>query len=248
MPKIRQRVGKEIFNIMNKFPFLALVAIMLIISFGSCETRLQSLEITPSSKTMYVGETVEVCAYNHDGAIQWTSTNSFVAADIFEGSIANPTQIKAKHIGTTTIQAEVLYGVNKGLIGFCEITVVPKYNYYNEPIFAWGKSKSYIKSKLGVPDYQEPNIIAYVVNQTRNIFMYYMFTNDKLTSVVVMADSNKTDNVYNFIEERYQPYTGEYNGYWGDALEIEDAQILVDVELDIVGGGYHTITYMENYF
>ena len=231
---------------MNKIYFY-LIVLICTTTISSCETRLQSLEITPSSKTMYVGETVEVCAYNHDGAIQWTSTNSFVAADIFEGSIANPTEIKAKHIGTTTIQAEVLYGVNKGLIGFCEITVVPKYNYYNEPIFAWGKSKSYIKSKLGVPDYQEPNIIAYMVNQTLNIAMYYIFTNDKLSSIIVMADSEKTGGIMNFIEERYQSYGEEHDNLRGDALTIEEAQVLVDVEFDIVGCGYHTITYMANY-
>ena len=232
---------------MKKILFFALPAIMLIISFGSCETRLQSLEITPSSKTMYVGESIEICAYNHDGAIRWTSTNSFVASDIFEGSIANPTEIKAKHIGTTTIKAEVMYGVNKGLIGLCEITVIPKYNFYNDPIFAWGKSKSYLKSQLGTPDYQETNIIAYVVNQTRNIFMYYVFTNDKLTSVIVMADSNKTDGIYNFIEERYESY-GEEHGYLlGDALKIEDAKVLVDVQFDFVDSGYHTITYTPNF-
>ena len=232
---------------MKKILFFALPAIMLIISFGSCETRLHSLEITPSSKTMYVGESIEICAYNHDGAIRWTSTNSFVASDIFEGSIANPTEIKAKHIGTTTIKAEVMYGVNKGLIGFCEINVIPKYNFYNDPIFAWGKSKTYLKSQLGTPDYQETNIIAYVVNQSRNIFMYYIFTNDKLTSVIVKADSNKTNQITNFIEERYQHYTGEYNDYWGNALEIEDAQILVEVEVDFINSGYHTITYTPNF-
>lgn len=232
---------------MKKNFIIALLAIMFISSFGSCETRLQTLEITPSSKTMYAGETVECWAYNHEGSIKWTSTNSFVATDVFEGSIANPTEFKAKHVGTTTIYAEVMSGVNKGLIGLCEITVIPKYNFYNDPIFAWGKSKSYLKSQLGTPDYQETNIIAYVVNQTRNIFMYYVFTNDKLTSVIVMADSKKTDGMYNFIEERYESY-GEEHGYLlGDALKIEDAKVLVDVQIDFVDSGYHTITYTPNF-
>lgn len=156
------------------------------------------------------------------GAKTITSMNEFVAY------ITGNNEVTAFHVGETTLTVN-----DKKKI---QLTVVPVYNLYDDPITKWGCDQSYVKSnqKQGTLTKSDTNSLAYSdAGKSKGIL--YSFENGKLTSVGAVVSTTYTTEYANYLAERFFmiPYEHNNETYFVGIDGLEKAQANTVVILQV---------------
>lgn len=152
------------------------------------------------SYTMMAGDTdmipFELKGYD-ESDIEWDSEDEFVATTTSNG------RIKALHVGTTNISAELPDG---GGSGICELTVEGQYNLYGEVFLTFGASPAKVKGWEKRELISDDGEVVFYEDPSRNVeYIGYLFENRKLTGCGVTLSSSVSDgDVDEFLSERYE--------------------------------------------
>lgn len=130
------------------------------------------------------GATTEVFKY--------TSNNDNIA------SVSSTGLITGNRVGKTIIR--VAYNNYKDS---CNVSIMPLYNTFVEPITEFGISKSYLKSKEKRILYTESATIAIYKGSREEKYVSYFFENDKLTSSAAILSSSYSSAIGSYMAERY---------------------------------------------
>lgn len=197
--------------------------------FGSCskdDDKGKSINVSPSTVTLYSGDTQQLVA---DGEVtSWKSDNEYVAFTENDGIV------EAFHIGTAHIVAN---GPNGN--GECVVTVKPKYSFKYEPFLNFGASMSEVKKAVKYEVYkEETDEITFADVNSKFLWSYHFNKNGKLMSIAMIGSlTSYPSYMSDYLKERYEIYTynkdekGNYSFYYGDAIELDEAKMIVDYSL-----------------
>jgi len=193
---------------------LIILSLMLTsLAFVSCGSDKED-EPNYTNQTMQVGNTYTIPGKD----LGWTSDNELIA------SVANGI-VTAEHVGETTVR--------NGSKSF-KVTVTPKYNTFKEPYMNFGASMSSVKSFMS----------GYTLNQEKSEtllydgrfpVMYYLYTFKNagmyLSSAIIKSSSVDTDEMVEFMKERYVFVTMDQSKYYFAFLS-PDKKMMVILQLD----------------
>jgi hypothetical protein len=162
--------------------------------------------------------------------VEWSSDNPFVA------TINNQGLVTAIHVGQTRVIAK-----SGNSSKMCNVIVSPQYSTFTEPLTEFGKNKAYIISKLGTPNTQSDNLIAYGAATDYQVTSY-TFENDKLTmcTVALRATDSRVTQLPLFFIERYEMKSSKINGMtaYYNASSESDASMYVLFDTQYSAGHY----------
>lgn len=180
---------------------LALIAALSFVFSGCSKDKDEVKSFTlEESYTMMAGDTdmipFELKGYE-ESDIEWDSEDEFVATTTSNG------RIKALHVGTTNISAELPDG---GGSGICELTVEGQYNLYGEVFLTFGASPAKVKGWEKRELISDDGEVIFYEDPSRNVeYIGYLFENRKLTGCGVTLSSSVSDeDVDEFLSERYE--------------------------------------------
>lgn len=230
---------------MNKFKYLTLVAVVFLtwscittpeptIISNTNDTEPEELILAPASDTLYRGETLKISVQNSTNNYYWTTSDAFVA----DVNINNGT-VTARHIGDTKIKAE-----STRKEGICNITVIPKYDLYEEPCTEWGATKDRVINLCGEPLLDLDSTILYF-DMTKSIIITYIFKDNGLLSGVLVSVGSANTSLGDYLLERYEYYRKE-GGYslYGNSMSITEASFIVALSTE--SSSSYQVVYMNN--
>lgn len=193
--------------------------------FGSCskDDDKKSLTVSPSSVTLYSGDTQQLVA--NGNVYSWKSDNEFVA------SANNDGKVEASHVGATKVSA-----VGENGIGSCLVTVKPKYTFNYEPYMKFGASKAEVKAAVKYDlNKDESDELTFIDNSAKLMWVYYFNKQGKLYQVALAGSVlSYPDYIVSYLLERYEVYTydeaanGDLTCFMGDANKMSNASIILD--------------------
>ena len=201
-----------------------------LISVTSCSKDDDDRPDIPKKISMTVGD---VYSFEYQG--DWASTKPFVATVDENGAVTAVRAGEAK-----------IYSAELGLK--CDVTVVPEYTLYDEPITEWGISKSDLIKKRGTPDAFLETSIAYQTNNDATTLEMYIFEDNTLSMAAVDVNTLYTEELLEHLSQRMLPAyydEEEYIIYFIDAETLEDAETVVLAQL-YEEDGYWLVAYMPN--
>ena len=171
--------------------------------------------------------------------VQWSIENEWVA------HVDNAGEVTSRHIGKTKIKA-----ISGGHVTECKCTVSPRFETYEEPCLAFGKSKEEIVRKMGSPSYQIPNgDETSIVYGEKNDYQItsYTFKNNKLSSVIVLLKSTdlRVMQISDFLYERYVlilELTTGTDAVFTNGYRLKDSSVMVIFNTK-PNAGHYTIAY-----
>jgi hypothetical protein len=207
------------------------------VSCGSDDDSPSTLSVNPSAVSLYYDDTQQLSA---TGATSWTTENEFVAKVDANGLVT------ANHIGSANIIAS-----NGDAMGKCTVTVKPKYNCYDTPLLNWGSSKNTISASETHTKESSTNSnnLVYVYNNgTTSVIVQYIFKDNSLYGVNVVATYLDYVSIGYYLLERYQPfYQDDGVFYFIDAMDTNTAQNIVSFRTYKISNDEVTlVTYMSN--
>lgn len=164
-----------------------------------------------------------------DGEVSsWKSDNEYVAFTENDGDV------EAFHVGTAHIVATGPNGK-----GECVVTVKAKYSFKYEPYLQFGASMDDVKKAVKYEVYkEEADEITFADADSKFLWSYHFNKNGKLMSIAMIGSlTSYPSYMTDYIHERYEAYTynkddkGNYSLYYGDAIELDDANVIVDYSL-----------------
>lgn len=170
--------------------FLVLLMVIPLVFACSSDDK-EGLSLSEDSVELYSGDTYQIDAMS-GGNI------SYVSEDEFVGSVSATGLITANKVGETRI------GVSDASSNaIFNLTTIPKYSTYPEPILDFGMSRSDLIKKLGQPDVSTDTGIAYTSTSNKYSAVMYGFENGKLSMVSVMVNISYHSELSSFLLERY---------------------------------------------
>ncbi len=227
---------------MKKFNLWGIILVYVMSStFMACggDDGNDSLIVNPGNISMYFEGTRQLSA---EGATSWFSEDEFVA------TVNNAGLVKGGHVGTTNVFAR-----NGSAMGKCIVTIIPKYNLYDNPILEWGASMNTIKSKE-THEYlssSSTNSLGYDYSKNgHTALLLYNFNNNQLESVGVIMKLSEYGNAGDHLLERYQPVAAEKTNYsilFIDAMTLDKAKNVIGLQTATISNSTVTmIMYMQN--
>lgn len=209
---------------MKKILFIALLSSIIC----GC-SKDEPLTLNTESITLYPGEMYELTA---NAAATFRSENPFVATLVGESSI------KAMHVGKTIIKVSSENGSKD-----CTVEVKSKINLYQDPVFAFGESQEYVKSKetRALVSSSSSSCIYRDTNPQRTVI--YNFDNDRLSSIGVTNPLSEASKLGDFLSEKYQLIKigeGDFAGYFVNG-ETDKWDVMAGVK---VTASYILVTYI----
>ncbi len=189
---------------------------------------------------LYAGDTATLDD-NGGKAVNYISDNEFVAA-------VDNDKVIARHIGSALLTTENrLYNT--------EVTVLPRYRFFQEPITAWGMDTTSLIDSIplksvaafGLDSAGVRTMIAYLRVPNLEATLYY-FEDNRLTltwSLIPQKDSILT-HMEDFLSERYEYMNSKIEStFWSDAMvhRYMDAYSPKDASIIV---GYHDMILDEN--
>ena len=198
----------------------------------------KTISIIPSSVNLYYEETQQLSA---SGATSWSSENDFVAEVDSKGLVT------ANHVGSTNILAS-----NGNVKGKCTVTVKPKYNCYDTPLLNWGASKNAIsaaETHTKGSSSSSNHLYYQYTNGTTVAVVQYVFENNALKGINVIAPSSDYASIGLHLLERYQPIgkDDDSNFYFIDSMDLKLARNVLSLSLTTISSSNYTlVTYIKN--
>ncbi|MCR5513488.1 MAG: Ig-like domain-containing protein [Prevotella sp.] len=197
-----------------------------------------TLSVNPSSVSLYYEGTQQLSA---SGVTSWSSENEFVAKVDAKGLVT------ANHVGSTNILAS-----NGNAMGRCAVTVKPKYNCYDTPLLNWGASASAIsaaETHTASSSSSSTSLGYGYTNGSVTSVVLYMFENNALKSVGVLASYSNYAQIALYLLERYQPIAKDDDGnyYFIDSMDTKTANNVIALSTTTVSNSKMTmVLYMPN--
>ncbi len=201
------------------------IALALCAGLVSCSDDDDKKTLTFKNLTLKAGETATI---ENGKNISWVSDNELIA------SVSNDV-VTAERVGSTTIlDSEYEFSV----------TVQPTITLYKDPCFKWGASMSTVKSTMSGYSLMNSNEegLLYEGKQAED-FIMYMFENNSLKYSVVYVPVSYSDEVADFLLERYVPITvDEEEGYIG-MISIDEEMAIIATIATLSNTYYWQIIY-----
>ncbi len=211
---------------------LSLMLAASLFCFASCKEGDETPEIkVPASLEMKVGE-----SYDLKVTGEWVSTNESVATVTTAGVIS------------AKVQGEANIHNNSDLS--CNVTVIPSYTLYEEPLMDWGITVDNLKSKKGTPDAEEEDeeevMLTYMVESNVIFSEMYLFGKDVLTASAVILNSEFTEEMAAHLVQRYLTVSADSETYTMIFVDTKEetmvyAQLYADEE---ESDPYWIVSYM----
>ena len=224
------------------FRFVGLLLVAFV-SFGitSCgsDDDEPSISVTPTSIIMHYDDTQQLKAEGST-ATSWTVGDDYIA------SVDQTGLVKGLHIGST--QVKVSDGKTSA---YCDVTITPEYNLYEEPIMSWGTSKSSIVASETHKSLNASSSDYFMYDYSQGstaCIMVYGFKNNKLESAMAILNKSLFVTAGLFLLERYQPvYIGNDNEYlFMDAMTDSKAKTIVLLSFQkLDGSNVTTVLYSD---
>ena len=191
---------------------ILLTLLILPLAFASCGS--DDDEPNYSNQTLAVGNVYSIPG----GSTGWTSDNELIASVSTNG-------VTAEHVGETYIR-----NGNKSF----KVTVTAKYNTFKEPYMKFGASMSTVKSFMSGYTLNKELSEALLYDGKFPV-MYYMYTFKNsgmyLSSAIIKSSSVDTDEMVEFMKERYVYVTMDESKYYF-AFISPDMKTMVILQLD----------------
>ena len=207
---------------------LSLMLAASLFCFASCKEGDETPEIkVPASLEMKVGE-----SYDLKVTGEWVSTNESVATVTTAGVIS------------AKVQGEANIHNNSDLS--CNVTVIPSYTLYAEPLMDWGITVDNLKSKKGTPEAEEDGILTYMVESNVIFSEMYMFEEEVLTASAVILNSEFTDEMAAHLGQRYLVVDVDAETYTMIFVDTkEETMVYAELYADEEGSDpYWIVSYM----
>jgi hypothetical protein len=173
-----------------------LVTVLLLLTLFSCKKEDQAppvLSLKSSSIDLHSGDTNQIVVDgSKSGKFNYSSDNVLIA-DVDKKGL-----ITANRVGETTIKVD-----GEGFAGECKLTVIPRYNMYQEPVTLYGISKEELKAKERRTLLHETNDgLVYAGGTLEDQVMYY-FEEGKLVFCCIVLSHSLTNELAKYMTERY---------------------------------------------
>ncbi len=207
------------------FLILGLLMPLVMGSCGKDDDNGKSLTVSPSSVTLYSGDTQQLVA---DGEVDsWETEDRFVV------KVDEMGLVTANHVGSANVTASNSDGKSQ-----CQVTVKPKYSFKYEPFLKFGATMEEVKKAVGYPLYEEKaNEITFRQNSP-SVMWSYKFNSKGLLFMVGYVSSilNTPTTLSDYLVERYAVLdTKEDNGSTTvtmcDSYSADKATTLVDYSI-----------------
>lgn len=191
----------------------------LVMSNCSKEERSHNIELQTTSKTLFYEDEYKIVAESKD-PITYTSSDEYHATVSKEGIIT------AGHVGETTIILN-----NSHDTKILNLYIKPRLVLYKDPFLKFGTPWWSVINELGEPDDQTYTSFAYNLNSDVAPLIMYTFDNyDNLEYVTVLVSSSRTDDLVDYLLERYIPVSIS-DLVFVNALTADKTSMFVKLEL-----------------
>lgn len=205
---------------MKKILFVFVVLVSVLSSCSSSDDD-KGIELMSKDVVLSFEEEYKIDAKS-ESKILYTSENKYHA------SVSENGTITGGRVGETNILLNNGEDTKK-----IKVTIEAKSNLYPEPNLEFGISRADLIKKLGKPDNNSDDGIAYTsFSANAPIAAYFFDENDRLSSVAVMVKTSQSSNLGKFLVERYVPFSSE-NGLalFMNALVVKDVTMLVGAKV-----------------
>jgi len=209
---------------MKKFIFYLLI-LPFILSACSDDDKIDNdILLKESSITISYGEEYQIEATSATD-ITYSSENEYYA------EVSSTGIITAGKVGETNIILKNEYDTKK-----LKVVVEPENTLYKEPHMEWGMKRNTFKKKYGEPITESESIITYLTDiKAAPAVMYLFDEDDRLNSASVVVDSQYSNSLGNFLDERYVLVDDEVDEnnmlYFVNGYDWKDVTLLIGLQL-----------------
>lgn len=214
---------------MKKVLFVLLVGILPFV-FNSCSEDENTIYIDNDNIELNFEEEYHLNATSKLPITYWSK-------DKFHATVSNTGLIIGGRVGNTKIS--LTNGESNKTV---DVTIMPKYNLYDDPFLRFGATKEMVKSKLGNPATSDDNIFGYEsIDKNGSIVMYMFDNNGKLETVMVTLFDEYSGvtarQISGYLEERYIPVTSTNEAIlFINAIKIEESTMGVILMRNVLSG------------
>lgn len=183
---------------MKKILFLLAVLPMVLLSACSDDDE-NGLSLDKSEISLYYEDEIKLTASDN---VTWSSEDEFVA------KVSSNGVVEGGHVGKTFIVAS-----NGSETVKCAVEVKPKYNTFVEPVLDFGASKADIKAKEKRELVTDNATSLGYKDSKDGVAIIYTFKNGKMTAAGIGLQYKYSDDILDFLLERYAPATMDKDEY-----------------------------------
>ncbi|MCQ2253597.1 MAG: Ig-like domain-containing protein [Bacteroidales bacterium] len=219
------------------FFVLGLIMPLVMGSCGKDDDNGKSLTVSPSSVTLYSGDTQQLVA---DGEVDlWETEDRFVV------KVDEMGLVTANHVGSANVTASNSDGKSQ-----CQVTVKPKYSFKYEPFLKFGATMEEVKKAVSYEIYQEKaGEVTFAQKNPSVLWTYYFNESGKYYMVLFMCELLTTPaTLSDYLLERYAPLkSDEDNGTTSfsmvDSYDANTLNTMVDYS---ISKKYTTVIWISN--
>ncbi len=194
---------------------------LLLLAMSSCskDNTNNRIDLESTNKTLYFEDKYKIVAESKD-PINYTSS------DEYHATVSGTGLVTAGRIGETSIILDNTHDTK-----VLKLHIKPKLVLYKDPYLEFGSTEWTVVNELGEPDEESSNSIAYNLNSDVAPLVMYTFDDyDRLEYVVVLANSLYTEDLADYLLERYIPVSIA-DLIFVNGLTPEETSMLVKLEL-----------------
>lgn len=218
---------------------LLLSAMVLSLAFVGCSKDDDGddiITLKDTQKVLHYGDTYQIEA-------QSRASVSYASEDEFHAKVTETGVVTAKHVGETKVRVS-----NGTYRADLNVIVTPKYAIYPEPNVKFGDSQSAVKKAMGgnknTPSKQDETTLIYDNYSSAAPIIVFLFDeNGNLSGYSVLVYVDKSDNLADFMTERYLPVS-EKDGMFLFVDSLEADNIATAIGMKLYSLTYWQITYM----
>jgi hypothetical protein len=208
-----------------------LILVVAAISFESCE---KEVNVSPTSISIYKGESQDVIITYSQDRVSGEIDNSFIASCFFRSKTETffyTIPVTGKHVGNTYLR--LTGGINVDI----PIEVKAKYHTYVEPNLDFDDTRDLVKAKFGEPTLEDVPLndttkaYVYYINENNTMLVNFYTYNEKVGSYALsFSDESIFDELEPYLIERYEKFgeTSTLKAFM-NAESMEDATIIVSL-------------------
>lgn len=185
--------------------------------------------LTPTTATLYCGDSIQL-SFDGEPAVGLASNAPFVA------SVSETGYVRANHVGQTRVLPAMYSNVGPkyGLQDECNVTVMPRYTYYEEPQYQYiGQSQADVIAAVGQPasvqNIEGDIFLTYGDIDKDDYVVTYAFSDNRMYAAQVVHKTLTEKQLREFLNERFSfaGYDDTTQEYLYLNADTEDAATLL---------------------
>lgn len=215
---------------MRNFLIIALVSMIWISCSEKEDLTLRGISLTNQSIDIDFDNTLELQVVTTPAnaefpLLTWETDNEKIS------TVDNNGKIKAVRVGKTIIRATT---IDTGLSAECEVTVMPTFTFYKEPMTKWGATKSQLKEfETRNIEFENNDGISFFGESGNIRKVIYLYNNTGLSAAgVLLANlASSVENGDRHIKQRYEPigFSGQSEVHY----ELNDTSVVLTFSMDL---------------